>query len=96
MIIKNRGKLNFFSSKRTLNFEIDLNSYYENAQEIKNSINTVHYLCKLVNEPFQCDIFKESYKRDWLKIENNVNYIKKCNKRRNKRWIGGAFRLAKF
>lgn len=95
-IIKNRGRLNFFNTKKSLDFEINLSSYYENAIEIRNYTERLNYLCTIINKPSQCELFLHMYNRDLHLIENNVNYIKGTKKRRNKRWAGFAWKLAKF
>lgn len=95
-LIKDRGDLNFFSSRKILNFEIDLISYYENALEIKNATDQLDGLCKKIHQPSQCKLFLDIYEGDWKKIQNNINYIKNVKKRRNRRWAGFAWKMAKF
>lgn len=86
-VTNNFGSLYFFVQVTSLNFDIDLKSYFDNAELFRNiTIRLIDECHKIPNET-QCEVYEQKYKLELAHSDQVVEYGKADHRLRSRRWL---------
>lgn len=80
------GSLYFFDQVASLNYEISLGSYFENAGLFKNITMKLINDCHKIPNETQCEIYKQNYNTELAHSNQMVEYIQADHRVRPRRW----------
>ena len=75
-LLKDAGKLSFFENESILIYDIDLRTYYKNAELLHNTTIEMSKTCDDLDNKRNCEFFVQNYQDSLEKVRNNANWMK--------------------
>lgn len=86
IIQKNIGNIQFFDKIWTLNYDINLSTYFQNAEILLNGTNELKRVCIELEKHDSCNHIIDNFKNELTQVQNNVNQMKSNLVGRKKRF----------
>lgn len=75
-VTKNVGNVYFFEGKQTINYNLDLNEFYENAEKIEDCSLKLNDIFMKLNSSTQCIEFITTFENKIKTIRSDVNMVR--------------------
>lgn len=92
MIVKDIGKVSFFENVETIEYDLDLQPFFSNAQSIFNATEELVAICKNSTENNNCNHYINNIKHNLEEVRMNVNLIKSEERRKKRNFWASAAR----
>lgn len=86
-ITKNLGQLYFYDETKTLNYKLNLEAYFTNAQTFENNTKRLEKICTELPDNTQCHYYLQTFAYDQRIMKENIELIRTYTRSRKKRWI---------
>lgn len=85
------GSVYFIDHTRTINYDINLHSYYVNVNTFAELLQNLTEMCPQLPPETLCTSFVYNYKQDLIEMKRNVDSVRINHRQRNKRnFLTGA------
>lgn len=87
VLIRDQGTISFYDKTWTVQYDINMDNYFKNAETLLSSKNKLLQACEELEHKEKCKLVIDNFDKDFQTVKINLKYIREILNSKKKRWI---------